>query len=501
MNPRILGYLPMLILSAGALLVFICGALVPSRDRLFRAIALVASGVACLAAFTLAPDASQTLIDAGPQARFFTVLISGLTFICLLFAGEYARRRGFERDEFHALVLLSALGMVLFAVSTDWIMSSIGLETLSLPLYVLIASRRDDSLSLEAAVKYFVMGAVASAMFFFGAALLYAVSGTLDIGRSLALAGMQGMALLGLGFILVGLAFKLSLAPLHLWTPDVYQGAPAPVAAFLSGGAKVAVFAALVRIAMTGAPAWRAMEPALWAFAALSMTAGTLGALTQNRVKRMMAYSSVAHMGYLVLALLAVFYAGAGPAMFAAAAFGVMDVAVFGSLGLLSPTGQDADLLDSLRGMGLARPGMAAVLAVSLLTLGGLPPTVGFMSKVVVFKAALSAGYLWLSAIGIFWAIVGVFYILRVLMAMYVPNGTGKREPDAVADLEAEVRPDLESGQVPSQYSGQGAGSLLLAPGFTGWLALALSALLMIGLGVLPMPVLDAAAWVVKALP
>jgi NADH-quinone oxidoreductase subunit N len=477
MNPRILGYLPMLILSAGAFLVFICGALAPSRDRLFRAIALAASGAACLAALTLSPDASQGLIDTSTQARFFTVLLTGLTFICLLFAGEYARRRGFERDEFHALVLLSGLGMVLFAVSTDWIMSAIGLETISLPLYVLIAARRDDSLSLEAAVKYFVMGAVASAMFFFGAALTYAASGSLDIGQSLVAAGSQGTALLGLGFILAGLAFKLSLAPLHLWTPDVYQGSPAPVAAFLSGGAKVAVFAALLRIAMTDAPAWRAMEPALWAFAALSMTAGTLGALTQNRVKRMMAYSSVAHMGYLVLALMAVRVAGAGPAMFAAAAFGVMDVAVFGSLGLLSPVGQDADLMEGLRGLGLARPGMAAVLAVSLLTLGGLPPTVGFISKLVVFKAALSAGYFWLSVVGIFWAIVGVFYILRVLMAMYVPNGAAHRESDAPAF------PDLP------------------APGLTGWLALALSAVLMIGLGVMPMPVLDAAAWMAKALP
>jgi NADH-quinone oxidoreductase subunit N len=471
MNAQLTSYLPMLILSAGALAVFVCGALAPARGTLFRSIALATSGAACLSALDLVPDAAQALVDAGPYARFFTALLCAVAFLCLLFAGQYARLRNFERDEFHALVLLATLGMVMLAVSTDWIMFAIGLEILSLSLYVLIASRREKSLSLEAAIKYFVLGAVASAMVFFGIALVYAASGSMNLAASLAKSGTQGIGLLGLAFILIGLGFKLSLAPMHLWTPDVYQGAPAPVAAFLSGGAKVAAFAALLRLAMTGAPAWKALEPALWALTALSMVGGTLGALTQPSAKRMLAYSSVTHVGFMMLALLAVGSAGPGPALFAAAALAVMDVAVFGCLGLLSPLDQDADLVDGLRGLGRSNPGVAGVLALSLLTLGGLPPTVGFMSKLVVFKAALGAGYLWLSVIGIAMAIVGVFYILRVLAALYAEPGEGAPLP------------------------------VLAAPGAAGWLAVALSAILMIALGVAPMPVLDAAALAVSAIP
>jgi len=468
MNWQLGTYLPMLILCAGALLVFTFGALAPHASRLFRGIALAASGGACLAALGLEPDATQALVDAGGHARFFTFLLCALTGLSVLFSGEYARRRGFERDEFHALMLLGGLGMVLLAVAVDWIIFAVALEILSLSLYVLIAARRDKDRPLEAAVKYFVLGAVASAMVFMGIALVYAASGEIGIAASLK-GAVQGEALLGMAFILAGLGFKLSLAPLHLWTPDVYQGAPAPVAAFLSGGAKVAVFAALLRIAATGSPAWKAFEPALWAVVALSLVGGTLGALTQDRVKRMLAYSSVTHVGFMVLALMAVDTAGPAPAMFAAAALSVMDVAVFGCLGLLSPLDDDADRIGTLRGAATRNRPLAAALALSLLTLGGLPPTVGFMSKLMVFKASLTGGYVWLSAIAVVSAIASVYYVLRVLAALY-------------------AKPEGEPSPLPE-------------PGATAWIAVGLSVLLMIGLGVAPMPVLDAAAWATGLMP
>jgi len=462
MNPAIASYLPLIVLACAALAVFACGALAPTRGLLFRGLALAGTGAAFLAAFALPPGQAQALVDTGPLARFATWLLTGLTFLTLLFAGEYARRRDFERDEFHALVLLAGLGMVLLAVSRDWVLFSIALETLSLSLYVLIAARRDKARSLEAAVKYFVLGAVASAMVFMGIAFLYAASGSLDMAASLTRAGTGGVALAGLALVLAGLAFKLSLAPLHLWTPDVYQGAPAPVAAFLSGGAKVAVFLALLRLSLAQAPVWDALEPALWFITALSLAAGTLGALTQPSLKRMLAYSSVTHVGFLILALMSVKAAGPGPALFAAAALGIMDVAVFGCLGLLSPVDEDADLVAGLRGLGMRRPGMAAMLALALVTLAGLPPTAGFMSKLVVFKAALGAGYLWLSLIGVLCAVVSLFYVLRVLAALY---GSGGETQAGLAD-----------------------------PGAAGWFAAVLSALLMLWLGVAPAWVLDAAA-------
>lgn len=414
-------HLPAIILACGAVTVFICGALWPRYGLLFRGLALASVLLAGLSALGLAPENSSRLADAGPYARFFTVAVCALTALTLLFAGDYARRRNFERDEFHALILLSALGMVFLVTATDWILFAIGLETLSLPFYVLIAARLDKPRSLEAGIKYFVLGAAASAMVFLGIAFLYAASGSLELAQCMAGAGAGGIALTGMALVLAGLAFKLSLAPVHLWTPDVYQGAPAPVAAFLSGGAKLAVFAFLMRLALTQAPAWTAMEPVLWLAAALSLLLGTFGALTQDSLKRMLAYSSVSHMGFLALALLTVNTAGPAPAVFAAALFGLMDVGVFGALGLLSPLDEDADLLAGLRGMGRGHRLAGAGLAVSLATLAGLPPTAGFMSKLVVFKAALAAGYVWLCVLAVTAAVAGMYYILRVLAALYAP--------------------------------------------------------------------------------
>jgi len=466
--------LPYAVLAAGTLLVFALAAWTkgrPSGALLF--VSLAASLGAAVAAFyiTPRPEAFAQTLDAGSFARFYQILLCSLTFLALLFTGGYARKRGFERDELYALMLLAALGMCLFAGALDWVMLFLGLEMLSISLYVVIAAHRDAAHSAEAALKYFVLGAVASSFLLFGIALLYAATGETSIAESLKNASAHGMgstALFGLACILVGLGFKISLAPFHLWTPDVYQGAPAPVTAFLSTGSKVAVFAGLLRMALAGSDVWGALSPILWILAALTMAAAALGALTQPSVKRMLAYSSAGHMGYMLMALLAAPFFGPVPIMFYSAVYALMDLGAFGGLGLLSPLDKDMDDVEDLKGLGFSRPYAAGGLALCLLTLAGLPPTAGFTGKFMLFEATLSAGYVGLAVVGILTAVVSVYYYLRVLAAMYMRPATA---------------PPIHEGTC------------------SGNLALALACLLILVLGLLPAPVLDALAKAAPLLP
>ena len=427
--------LPHLILTAGALLVFSMGAF--WRTRPAGALLILTAATALLAglAASLSPapgGRAFDMLDAGPHARYFTMLICALTFLTVLLLSTYARERGFERDEIYALILLAALGMILLAGAVNWVIFFLALETLSLALYVVIAGRRGDPLAGEAAVKYFIMGAVASAFLLFGIALIYAATGTTDIAAGMKSTASPGTALAGLGFILVGLGFKASLAPFHLWTPDVYQGAPAPITAFLSTGSKVAVFAALLRLAMLGqAGLWPRLFPVLWAMAALTMVAGNLGALTQTHIKRMLGYSSVAHMGYLLMALLAAPVVGPAPVMFYAAVYGFMDLGAFGGLGLLSPVQSDLDKLADARGLGYAHPWTGALVAVSLLSLAGLPLTGGFLGKFLIFQAAVKAGFTVLAVIGILAAIASIYFYLRILVALYMHPESAPRDGPA----------------------------------------------------------------------
>ncbi len=452
--------LPYAILAGGALAVFLAASLTKGRpSRVFAPISLLCALGAGLAALCAAPQAGifAGTLDAGPFARFYQILTCGLTAGAILLLGGYSRRRGFERDELYALTLLAALGMCLLTAAVDWVILFLGLEMLSISLYVIIAAHKDAPQAAEAALKYFVLGAVASSFLLFGIALVYAATGETGVAESLrdaAQHGMEGIALLGFSCILVGLGFKISLAPFHLWTPDVYQGAPAPVTAFLSTGSKVAVFAALLRMALSESPLFARMDPVLWTLAALTMTAAPLGAMTQPSVKRMLAYSSAGHMGYLFMALLAAPIAGPGPIMFYSAVYGIMDMGAFGALSTLSPLDRDADDIMDFRGMGFDRPYAAGALALCLLTLAGLPPTAGFTGKFFLFESALSAGYVWLAVIGVISAIISVYYYLRVLAAMYMraPEWAPAREsaPGSYAVLALACAGALALGLLPA---------------------------------------------------
>ncbi|HSR13012.1 MAG TPA: NADH-quinone oxidoreductase subunit N, partial [Thermodesulfobacteriota bacterium] len=300
----------------------------------------------------------------------------------------------------------------------------LGLEVLSISLYILIAIRKTDAYSNEAGIKYFVMGAVSSAFLTFGIAVVYAARGTLDIARSLA-AGtpLESTSLIFLGLILVlaGIAFKISMVPFHLWTPDVYQGAPAPVAAFLSTGSKVALFAALLRFAAySGGEIWSSFRPALWIFAVLTIVAGTLSAVAQPRLKRLLAYSSVAQMGYLLMTLLSAKEMGAPAIIYYLAVYALMDLGAFGAVAILSARERDLDDLEDCRGLAFVHPWTAALLAVSLVSLAGLPPTGGFIGKFALFRAVLHSGYIVIAVIGILAAVVSVFFYFKVVVAFFM---------------------------------------------------------------------------------
>ena len=422
------GLLPLLILAGGGTLIFLVGAFWRRRPAgVLFALALltaVAAGAAVLLLPPLHPG-FEGMLDLGGYFQFFTSLLMFITIITLLFVRRYSLTRGFAGDELYALLIFAALGMVLVAAGTNWVIFFLGLELMSLALYVLIAIRKGEPYGNEAALKYFIMGAVASAFLTFGISLLYAMTGTLEIMGSLAAApadaGRLPVILLALALILTGLGFKISIVPFHLWTPDVYQGAPAPVTAFLSTGSKVALFAALLRFALwTAPPVWDYAWPVLWVLALLTMAVGNLTALYQTKVKRLLAYSSIAQMGYLLMTLLAVKDGGLPAVMFYLAVYAVMDLGAFGIVGTFSGGETDLEELSDYQGLGYTHPWRAAILSVCLLSLAGLPPTAGFMGKLVLFRAVLHAKFITLAVLGMVTVIISIYYYINVVIHLYM---------------------------------------------------------------------------------
>jgi NADH-quinone oxidoreductase subunit N len=421
-----LAILPQLLLSGGGFIVFCVGAFWRKHSPgLLFGIALVTS---CLAGAAILhqPEAPQFLrmIEVSGYGRYFTILITLITAITLLFSHQYSKIRGFARDEFYGLVLFSALGMSLVSSAVHWLTFFLGLEVLSLSLYVLIAIRKEQVASNEAGLKYFIMGAVASAFLTFGIALIYALTGKLDIAQSLAGGAPPGggsLILLGLSLILVGIGFKISMVPFHLWTPDVYQGAPVPVTAFLSTGSKVALFAALLRFtSCLSNEVWAYFEPVVWILAVLTMVVGNISALAQTRVKRLLAYSSIAQMGYLLMTLLAVRQNGASAIMFYLAVYALMDLGAFGTLATLSEEKGDLDVLEDFKGLAYSHPWRSAILALCLISLAGMPPTAGFIGKFALFQAVLQAQFVTLAVIGILTVIVSIYFYFKVIIALFM---------------------------------------------------------------------------------
>jgi NADH-quinone oxidoreductase subunit N len=351
---------------------------------------------------------------------FFHLLIGAVVVSTLLASLDYFN---VHSGEYFALVLFGAVGMMLMTCSVELLMIFIGLEISSISTYILAGFHKGEGSSVEASIKYFLLGSFATAFFLYGIALAYGATGSTGIAGIAAGLGSSAtprMAFLALAMMLVGLGFKVSAAPFHLWTPDVYQGAPAPVVGLMSTAPKAAAFAVLLRITFCGFPAmqhrWSLL---LWGLAALSMTIGNMGALKQTDVKRMLAYSSIAHAGYLLVAFSAFAPAGISAACFYTAAYAAMNVGVFA---VVTQVGGHKETLRSFadyQGLAIRRPVLAALLAFFLLSLIGIPFTGGFFGKFYVFSAALQAGRVWLAVIGLINSGVACYYYLRLLGSVY----------------------------------------------------------------------------------
>jgi NADH-quinone oxidoreductase subunit N len=438
--------LPQLLLAGGGFLIFCFGGFWRKRPPwLLFGIALVVAIAAGAATVFLEPREPHFLkmLETGGYGRFFTFLLSLIITLSLLFSYQYGKTRGFGGDEFYGLLLLAGLGMTLVVGAIHWLILFLGLETLSLALYILVAIRKGQPSSNEAGLKYFIMGAVASSFFTFGIAMVYAVTGQMDIFQSLSpntqTVGTPAI-LLGLTLILIGIGFKVSMVPFHLWTPDVYQGAPAPITGFLATGSKVALFAALLRITyyLSGNPAWTFFVAIFWSLAFLTMIVGNITALAQLRVKRLLAYSSIAQMGYLLMALLAMKQGGVPAIMFYLAVYALMDLGAFGTLATLSAEKEDLDLLDDFKGLAYTHPWRSSLLTICLVSLAGLPPTAGFMGKFVLLRAVLQAHFIVLPLIGIVTIIVSIYFYFKIIVALFMrPMERRMATPDL--DLSARV--------------------------------------------------------------
>jgi NADH-quinone oxidoreductase subunit N len=407
------------------------------RSAAVALVALVASGLAVW----VARDARRALFGGmfvhDAFTVFFTLLFCAIGAFAVLLSWDYVKRTRINHAEYYALLLFATLGMILMAAANDLLMIFLGLELMSLALYVLVGFRRDLLESNEAALKYFLLGAFASGFFLYGIALLYGATGTTSLpgmAQFLAASPLHPNPLLLVGglLLLVGFFFKVAAVPFHMWTPDAYEGAPTSVTAFMSVGAKAAAFAALLRFglrALGGVPAeW---VPVLSAVAMLTMTVGNLTALLQNNLKRMLAYSSIAHAGYVLVAVAAGGPDGASAALFYLAVYAVMNLGAFGVLTLLGRGAQERVLMPDVAGLGFRRPFLGLALTVFMVSLGGIPPTAGFLGKVYVFGTALKAGLLPLVIVGVLNSVVSVYYYLRVTVAVYMQEPQG--EPTGIS--------------------------------------------------------------------
>ena len=421
--------MPLFFLAGGALLILLCGAFQPGRYGTWigMAAALAAAGwVLREPPLLLAPHLG---LAATPFARFFTALFCLTAALVLLLSHSHNERRAIRGEEYPATVLFAAFGMSVLAASLNLLTLFLGLESLGFAFYILTAIDRERPQSSEAGLKYLLMGAAAAAFIAFGMALLYAGTGTLAIAGAVNPLGPTGvlnpLVVAGWGLLLMGLAFKVSLVPAHLWTPDVYQGAPDPVTAFLSTGSKVAAFAALLLLLPAMGAGFTRIQGPLWLLCLLSMVVGNLAALRQRNLKRMLAYSSVAQMGYVTLALVTGSVEGFRAAAFYLVVYTVTNLTAFGAIATL--TGESAmDEIEDCRGLGRIRPFRGAVLAISLFSLAGIPPLAGFMGKFTIFAAALRGGETALAVAGIVMAAVSVYYYLRVVAVLYAAENDRK---------------------------------------------------------------------------
>ena len=381
---------------------------------------------------------SNMVVD-DPMSDILKLMLYLTVSVLLVYSREYIQLRGMYRGEFFVLALFAMLGMMIMISANHFLTLYLGLELLSLCLYAMVALQRDSAVATEAAMKYFVLGALASGMLLYGMSMLYGVTGSLNINE-VSMAIQQGVEnrtvlVFGLVFVVAGLAFKLGAVPFHMWIPDVYQGAPTAVTLFIGSAPKIAAFAFVMRILVQGMQGllqdWQGM---LIIMAVLSMAIGNITAIAQTNLKRMLAYSTISHMGFLLLGFLSGTLGGYSASMFYVLVYVLMSLGTFGMIMLMSRQGFEAENLDDFKGLNQRSPWYAFLMLLLMFSMAGVPPTVGFYAKLSVLQAALQSGFIWLVVFAVLMSVIGAFYYLRIIKLMYF---------DAPKDLTA-IKPEAD---------------------------------------------------------
>jgi NADH-quinone oxidoreductase subunit N len=370
---------------------------------------------------------------------FFNVTFLLIAVLTILLSASYVRREDIEAGEYYALVLFATAGFMFVAAAADLVMIFLGVETLSIAAYILAGLQRQEPRSQEAAFKYFILGAFSSAFFLYGIATIYGAHGhtnLLELGRAVAETGVSPLTFLGMGLLIVGLGFKAAVVPFHMWSPDVYEGAPTAVTAFMTAGPKAAAFAALVRVFSQGLAAPALVQewvPIFAVLAALTMILGNIVAIVQQNLKRMLAYSSIAHAGYALVALVAQSAAGVSSMLYYLMAYALISIGSFAVLTVVAKPGDERYTFDDYAGLGTTHPWLAVLMTLFMFALAGFPPTAGFAGKFYIFSAAVQSGYYGLALIGVLTSVVSVVYYARVVIMMYMhePDGALQRPPVA----------------------------------------------------------------------
>ncbi|MBF6569482.1 MAG: NADH-quinone oxidoreductase subunit N [Candidatus Binataceae bacterium] len=429
---------PLAIVAVSAMIVLLVGVHVrDDESESLGALTLVLLSFAFM--FTLGLLGRSGIAFAGAIsidnfATFFELTILLSVALVVLMSIEYAPALGISAAEYYALLLFSTLGMMLMATAGDLIVIFVGFELMSIGVYVLAGFLRRNVKSSEAAIKYFILGAFSTGFLLYGIALIYGATGTIKLAAiSAALAGplaTNPLLLSGLGLLLIGFAFKVAAVPFHMWTPDAYEGAPTPVTAFMAVGVKLGAFAAFLRIFMVhlnlASAHWSWV---LWVIAALTMTLGNLSALVQTNIKRMLAYSAIAHAGYILVGMAAAGPQAGGAILYYLLGYAFTNLGAFAVVIALERRGTAGDRISDYRGLAARHPALAGVMTLFLLSLTGVPPLAGFLGKFYIFSAALNMGMIWLVIIAVLNSVVSAYYYIRVIVAMYMQEGGAEPSP------------------------------------------------------------------------
>ncbi|HKN23363.1 MAG TPA: NADH-quinone oxidoreductase subunit N [Candidatus Acidoferrum sp.] len=436
--------LPELVWCGFGVLLMLLQPFLKSRQAL-TFLAMIGAAAGTLVTFsTIAGSGFSGLIQFDTFSLFFHWLVGLISFLVILASDSYLEREGLDGAEFYALILFATAGMGVLASAQELLTAFIGLEMSSIASYILAGYRRDSIKSSESAMKYFLLGSFATAFFLYGIALIYGVAGSTNVAAIADVSPNSTLLRLGLTLILVGLGFKVAAAPFQIWTPDVYEGAPTPVTALFSAGPKAATFALLLRIFSTVHAATDFWFWAFWILAVLTMFAGNLGAIVQNNVKRMLAYSSIAHAGYTLVAFAAISFVrpdadAVAPAyaavLFYLASYALVSVGAFTVVSEVGGQGERYLTYDDYAGLGMRQPFAAAALSLFLLSLLGLPITAGFFGKLYIFTAAIKSNLVWLAVLMAANSVIGAYYYFRLIVVMYMREYKGTVPADASKGL------------------------------------------------------------------